>query len=99
MDVGHSSRAGADVVASIGEAGPRLFDLHVKDLLTFAPRATQVDCGVGIMPFPQIFRALKKANFQGCVNLEYEINGNDPLPGMQRSFAYMRGVLAGLAAS
>jgi hypothetical protein len=34
--------------------------------------------------------------YQGCVNLEYEINENDPMPGMQKSFAYMRGVLAGI---
>jgi len=38
-------------------------------------------------------------NYQGCVNLEYEINEKDPLAGMQRSFSYMRGVLAGLAAA
>jgi hypothetical protein len=31
------------------------------------------------------------------VNLEYEIHGDDPLPGVQRSMSYMRGVLAGLA--
>jgi hypothetical protein len=31
------------------------------------------------------------------VNLEYEINADDPLPGVERSFRYMRGVLAGLA--
>jgi hypothetical protein len=30
------------------------------------------------------------------VNLEYEIHAKDPLPGMQISFAHMRGVLAGL---
>jgi hypothetical protein len=35
--------------------------------------------------------------YAGYVNLEYEIDADDPLPGMQRSFAYMRGVLAGLA--
>jgi hypothetical protein len=33
------------------------------------------------------------------VNLEYEIDAADPLPGMQRSFAYMRGVLEGLHAA
>ena len=38
-------------------------------------------------------------NYQGCVNLEYEINADDPMPGMQRSMSYMRGVLAGLAAA
>ena len=34
--------------------------------------------------------------YEGYVNLEYEINANDPVPGMQQSFAYMRGALAGL---
>ena len=31
-----------------------------------------------------------------CVNLEYEIHADDPLPGMQKSFSHMRGVLAGI---
>jgi len=30
------------------------------------------------------------------VNLEYEIDADDPLPGMKQSFAYMRGVIAGM---
>jgi sugar phosphate isomerase/epimerase len=99
IDVGHTARTGVDVVKSIAEAGSRLLDMHVKDLANFHDRASQVDVGEGIMPFPQIFKQLKKMNYQGCVNLEYEINGRDPLPGMQRSFAYMRGVLAGLASA
>ena len=105
MDVGHSARAGADVVKSIAEAGSRLLDMHVKDLAFFKQEAgmkpgdMQVDVGDGIMPFPQIFKQLKKMNYQGCVNLEYEINGNDPINGVQRSFSYMRGVLAGLASA
>ncbi len=99
MDVGHSARTGVDVVKSIAEAGDRLLDMHVKDLADLRVKESQCDCGDGKMPFPQIFKQLKKMNYQGCVNLEYEINGNDPLPGMQRSFSYMRGVLAGLAAA
>ena len=97
MDVGHSARTGVDVVKSIADAGSRLLDMHVKDLANFQDKASQVDVGYGIMPFPAIFKQLKKMNYQGCVNLEYEINAKDPLPGMQRSFAYMRGMLAGLA--
>jgi hypothetical protein len=34
--------------------------------------------------------------YKGGVMLEYEINADNPLPGMQESFAYMRGVLAGM---
>lgn len=104
MDIGHSVRAGADPVKSIVEAGPRLFDMHVKDLSAFnaesykLPAFGQCDVGDGVMPFPQIFKQLKKAGYQGCVNLEYEINDNDPQLGVLRSFSYMRGVLAGLAA-
>ena len=37
-------------------------------------------------------------NYQGYVNLEYEIDANDPLPGMKQSFGSLRGVLAGMAA-
>jgi sugar phosphate isomerase/epimerase len=105
MDCGHTARAGADVVKSIAEAGDRLLDMHVKDLSTFTlpegrkPGEIQVDVGDGIMPFPQIFKQLKKMKYSGCVNLEYEIHDKDPLPGMQRSFSYMRGVLAGLASA
>jgi sugar phosphate isomerase/epimerase len=96
MDVGHSSRAGANVVESIPEAGDRLFDMHIKDLRTFEPHAVQCDVGEGIMPIVGIFKQLQKIGYRGCVNLEYEINGDNPLPGMKNSFSYMRGVLAGM---
>lgn len=97
MDVGHSARTGVDVVKSIADAGTRLLDMHVKDLSDLKVKESQCDVGDGKMPFPAIFKQLKKMNYQGCVNLEYEINTKDPMPGMQRSFSYMRGVLAGLA--
>ena len=97
MDVGHSARTGVEVVKSIAEAGDRLLDMHVKDLRDMKVKESQCDCGDGLMPFPAIFKQLKKMGYTGCVNLEYEINENDPLPGMQRSFSYLRGVLAGLA--
>jgi sugar phosphate isomerase/epimerase len=96
MDVGHSSRAGANVVESIAEAGSRLFDMHMKDLRSFDPRGAQCDVGEGIMPVVGIFKELQRTGYQGCVNLEYEINGDNPLPGMRNSFSYMRGVLAGM---
>jgi sugar phosphate isomerase/epimerase len=97
MDVGHSARTGVDVVETIALAGTRLIDMHVKDLANLSDKGSQCDVGDGAMPFPRIFKQLKKMNYLGCVNLEYEINGKDPLPGTLRSFAYMRGVLAGLA--
>jgi sugar phosphate isomerase/epimerase len=99
IDIGHTARCGVDVVESIALAGRRLFDMHVKDLANFTQASSQCDVGEGLMPFPAIFKQLKKMNYQGCVNLEYEINPKDPLPGVLRSMFYMRGVLAGLAAA
>jgi sugar phosphate isomerase/epimerase len=97
IDVGHTVRAGADVVQAIADAGPRLLDMHVKDLRDFKDRESQVIVGEGAIPIADVFRQLRTMRYAGFVNLEYEIDADDPLPGMQRSFAYMRGVLAGLA--
>jgi len=99
LDAGHTARTGADVVQSVAQAGPRLLDMHVKDLRSMSEKESQCDVGDGDMPFPALFKQLKQMNYQGCVNLEYEINADDPMPGMQRSMSYMRGVLAGLAAA
>jgi sugar phosphate isomerase/epimerase len=52
--------------------------------------------GEGIMPVRAIFQALLDIKYPGNVDLEYEIKANDPMPGVVESFAYMRGVLAGM---
>jgi len=86
-----------DPVNIIAVAGARLLDMHIKDLKDLTDKDSQCDVGDGQIPVPDIFRELKKIHYQGCVNLEYEINADDPLPGVERSFRYMRGVLAGIA--
>jgi len=97
MDVGHSMRTGADVVQEIVNAGPRLLDLHFKDLKDGTAKDSQCDVGEGVMPVVAIFKQLKRIGYRGYVNLEYEINSDNPVPGMLHSFGYMKGVLAGLA--
>lgn len=96
IDVGHAARAGADVPAAIMLCAPRLYDVHMKDLADMKVRESQVDVGDGHMPVRRIFESLIAIHYEGLVDLEYEIHENDPLPGMSRSFAYMRGVLAGM---
>ena len=96
IDLGHAMRAGADVVAAIYAAGPRLFDLHIKDLADPTSRESQVAVGEGVMPIRAIFEALIETKYPGTVDLEYEIHGDNPMPGVIESFAYMRGVLAGM---
>jgi len=96
VDIGHTWRAGVDPAKAVVELRDRVYDFHVKDLANLKERDSQVIVGKGAIDFPGLFRALIKINFQGHVGLEYEINENDPLPGMLQSFAYMRGVLAAI---
>lgn len=95
IDVGHTSRTGTDIVRAALDAGSRVLDVHAKDLRNARERDSQCIVGEGVLPFPAFFRALVTIGFTGFVNLEYEIDADDPLPGMKQSFAYMRGVLAG----
>lgn len=96
IDIGHCVRAGTNVAEAIRAVGPRLFNIHAKDLTDFTAKESQVAVGEGIMPMRDIFAALIATNYQGFVDLEYEIHADDPMPGVISSFAYMRGVLAGM---
>ena len=93
MDVGHSARTGVDLVASVAEAGPRLLDMHIKDLKDPSAKDSQVPVGEGKLPIAQIFAQLIKMKYSACVNLEYEIEDTNPMPGMRKSFTYMRAIL------
>lgn len=96
IDVGHAARAGTDVVQAIREAGPRLFNVHMKDLADVQSKESQVAVGEGVLPVRKMFEALIAIKYQGFADLEYEIHPDDPMPGVISSFAYMRGVLAGM---
>ncbi len=95
VDVGHTMRAGTDVVEALRKAGPRLLNIHMKDLADATSKESQVAVGEGIMPVRAIFEELIAIKYAGNVDLEYEIHAENPLPGMLESFGYMRGVLSG----
>jgi hypothetical protein len=96
IDVGHAARAGANLVEAIHACGPRLYNMHVKDLTDFKSKESQVAVGQGMLPFREMFEALIKIGYQGFIDLEYEIHPDDPMPGAIESFAFMRGVLDGM---
>ncbi len=96
VDLGHTTRTGVDIVEAIAEAGDRVLDIHAKDLRDLLAAESQCIVGEGAMPMPAIFEQLVAMDYTGYVNLEYEIDAQNPLPGMLQSFAYMRGVLNGL---
>ena len=62
IDVGHTVRAGTDVIEAIHAVGPRLFNMHIKDLTSFTDKESQVAVGDGKMPVRKIFEALKKTD-------------------------------------
>lgn len=96
IDVGHTVRAGTDVVKAVREVGPRLYNVHMKDLTDFRNKESQVAVGEGLIPVRRIFESLIAIKYAGFVDLEYEIHAEDPMPGVIGSLAYMRGVLAGM---
>jgi len=96
IDCGHTARTGVDLVESIREAGPRLLSMHIKDLADPRNRDAQCDVGEGALPIVGVFKQLRQMRYTGGVMLEYEIHENDPLVGMLKSLAYMRGVVAAL---
>jgi len=96
IDVGHTMRAGTNVVDAIKKVGPRLFDVHMKDLAKADSKESQVAVGAGIMPIREIFQTLINIKYPGSVDLEYEIFPDNPMPGVIESISYMRGVLNGM---
>jgi sugar phosphate isomerase/epimerase len=96
IDIGHAARAGANLPQAVRDVGPRLFNMHAKDLTDFSNKDSQVAVGRGIIPIRGIFESLIAINYQGFVDLEYEIHADDPMPGVIESFAFMRGVLRGM---
>ncbi len=96
VDVGHTTRTGVDIVEAIAEAGDRVLDVHMKDLKDLMGKGSQCIVGEGAMPVAGIFKQLKKMKYAGYVNLEYEIDAKNPVPGMKQSFTYMRGVLTAI---
>ena len=98
IDIGHTVRTGADVVEAVHEAlkAGRLHDMHSKDLKDLMNKDSQVPVGDGAIPIVAIFKELEKGRYKGFVNLEYEVQADNPIPGMQKSFSYMKGVLDGL---
>jgi sugar phosphate isomerase/epimerase len=96
VDAGHTVRTGVDLIETIRVSAKRLLDVHIKDLRDLKDSKTQCPVGDGAMPVVALFNELRRLKYTGLVALEYEIEADNPMPGMQKSFAYMRGVLAGL---
>jgi inosose dehydratase len=96
MDVGHTVRIGEDPVAVIKECSKRLYDFHIKDETMAAPKGAPTEVGKGVIDIVAVLKTLVEQKFSGHIGLEYEANGDAPMPGVIESVAYMRGVLAAI---
>lgn len=96
MDIGHTFRMHEDLVADVKKTHDRLYSMHFKDLDSDHIDAKGVPVGTGVLPIIPLLRELVQSGYGGEVQLEYEVEAKDPVPGMAESFGFMRGVLQGM---
>lgn len=94
IDIGHTKRIGRDPEQDLKDFFDRVFDIHIKDVTKAENDGQTCIIGRGVINFPSFLTAVQKMNYQGTLALEYEAEGDDPLPGMMESFGYVKGVLA-----
>ena len=94
LDVGHCERSGLDPSAAAAACGPRLLDVHLKDVTAASEAGVAVEAGRGVVDIPRLLRTLRGMGYRGTAAFEYEKDGRDPLPGLAESVGYVRGVLA-----
>jgi len=93
IDIGHVVRIGQDPVPMLEKYKDRLYDTHIKDVDKAEAEGTSVEIGRGIIDIPRVMKTLKKINYTGCLALEYEKDGDDPVPGLAESVGYIRGIM------
>lgn len=93
LDIGHYSAAGFDSVAFIREHHPRIFSLHVKDR-DRDDAHTYRRFGLGATPIAETMKLLKKIKFRYAVNIEYEMEAENPTDGVRHSFEYLKNALS-----
>lgn len=93
LDVGHAQRYGLDPVNEIKKYGPRILDVHMKDVDGSDKEGKTVEVGRGIIDIPGVLTALGEAGCKGTLAFEYEKDEEAPLAGLAESVGYVRGVL------
>ncbi len=99
LDIGHATRSGVDPSEAARQCGPRLLDVHLKDVTAATADGSTVEAGRGIIDLPRFLRTLAEVDFRGTAAFEHEKDGRDPLPGLAESVGYIRGILAAWAGS
>jgi sugar phosphate isomerase/epimerase len=96
IDVGHTVRAGEDLLRVTEKFADRLFDVHIKDVSAASAAGRTIEVGRGVIDIPGFLQTLVKIQFAGVVAFEFEKDPKDPLPGLAESVGYVRGAAAAL---
>ncbi len=96
LDIGHTKRINRDPEQDLRNYFDRIFDIHIKDVTPTEDHPEGFTCiiGRGEIDIVAFLKAVCELDYQGTLALEYEVDKEDPLPGMMESFGYIRGVLA-----
>ncbi|PYY19482.1 MAG: sugar phosphate isomerase/epimerase [Acidobacteria bacterium] len=97
MDIGHTFRMHEDLVSDLKKTNDRLYSMHFKDLESDHVDAKGLPVGTGVLPIIPVLRELVRSGYTGEVQLEYEIEPKDPLPGAAESLGFMRGALQNMS--
>jgi sugar phosphate isomerase/epimerase len=90
VDTGHVIRSGEKPHEVIEALGDRVISMHLKD---WVHKGEEQNLGEGDLDLTAVAKALRKLQFRGHVNLEYELHPDDPVPGMKIGLANWTAVL------
>ncbi|MDR1456016.1 MAG: sugar phosphate isomerase/epimerase [Tannerella sp.] len=93
LDVGHNMRAGKNPAADLKRYYSRIFDIHIKNVTGTTGEGETCEMGRGVIDIPAFVKMLRSVDYTGVCSLEFEKDGDDPLPGVSESIGYFRGVL------
>jgi sugar phosphate isomerase/epimerase len=94
IDIGHTTRDGADPSVDIEKFKSRIYDVHIKDVDKPTKEGKTVEIGRGIIDIPKVVATLRKIKYTGKCSLEFEKDMKDPLAGIAESIGYFKGVMA-----
>jgi sugar phosphate isomerase/epimerase len=94
VDIGHTKRINRDPEQDVKDFFDRVLDIHIKDVTAADAEGKTCIIGRGVINFPSFMKAVKELGYTGTLALEYEAEGNDPLPGMMESFGYVNGIIS-----
>jgi sugar phosphate isomerase/epimerase len=97
-DVGHWTRNGLDPVDCLKKLEGHIFGVHLKDIDSAGhTNAADLVVGTGVVPFPRIFKELKRQGFKGMFSIERENNWYNNVPDVIQTVKYYKEQVAALS--